>query len=65
MIPVTEEEIDIELAVAREALAQDDLPYSDRALARLLASKICLLKRSASAGLLRLPPGQSTRGTTG
>ena len=56
MTPVTEEEVDIELAVAREALAQDGLPYSDRELARLLASKICLLKRAASAGHLRLPP---------
>lgn len=44
MTPITSEEIDTELAVAREALHQDGVPYSDRELARLLA------------GLLRLPP---------
>ncbi len=61
MIPVTDDEVEIELAVAREALAQDGLPYSDRELARLLAAKVCRLKRSASRGMLREPPIKETK----
>ena len=56
MTPITDDEIEIELAVAREALHQDGQPITDRALARLLATKVCHLKRAASAGHLRLPP---------